>query len=150
MIIRQKSLNNAVRISLVSKLVRWIGYLGVVLFLFTELVGGVSLQIYSHAPSSFDTGTDVRNWSDVLARLPFQISVLGGFYWLIRLFGHFQKGDIFTSATAQALKRLSLFVIFIGINRFLQGLYSGLIDLVSTQGATIPVSYTHLTLPTKA
>ena len=116
---------------------RSIGYLGAALFLLTELTGGISLQLHGNAPSTFEIGVDERSWSERLARLPFQICVVAGFYWLIRLFGYFKKGEIFTERTAGTLKLLSLFVVLIGVNRFLQGVYSGLIELAFTSGENV-------------
>ena len=132
-----ESTQNLEKIRNISTLVRILVVIGTMLFVVVEMLGQVSVEFSNKAPTSFESGTTSRSISYILSRLPYQLSVLGSFYWAFQLFGGFRKGDIFTGFSVKAFRLLSVCVILIGVNSLLFGIYKGVLDLIFSGGQTV-------------
>ena len=137
MINNHESSDNLLKIVRISRFVRAVALLGFIIFIVSLLRGGLSLTLSTDAAPELESGIVGYNLQDMIARIPFILSVVGAFYWLDRLFKCFQHGEIFTVLSVKAFKFLSIFIIAIGMNSVLIGLYGGLIGLTALGGSKV-------------
>jgi len=131
-----ESRKNLKKIGYISAIVRILALIGFILFLGVELFGQISVEFSNKADTNFETGTVSRSASDILSRLPFQLSVVAAFYWTFQLFGGFRKGDIFTDFSVKAFRLLAISVLLIGINKMLLGIYKWGLETLLNFGQT--------------
>lgn len=111
--------------------------LGVTLFVVVEASGQLSVEFSNKAATNFERGHVSRSVTDIVSRLPYQLSVIGAFYWVLQLFGGFRNGDIFTDFSVRAFRLLAVCVILIGVNSLLSGFYKGVLDMIFSGGQTV-------------
>lgn len=135
-----ESTKNLAKIKSISTVVRILALIGLILFIIVQVPGEVSVGASNDAAMSIDINNVPRSLTDILAKLPSQLSVIGAFYWVFRLFGVFRNGDIFTDSSVRASKLLAISVILIGVNSLLFGLYKWGLEMILNGGQTVDLN----------
>jgi len=118
-----ESNRNLSSIRRIARIVQAIALMAMGLFTVMMFMGDVSITVSNNVPAEFKMDLPTRPLEHI-ARLPYLLSALAALYFLFHLFGLFAKGDIFTEGTVKNIRRLSLAVVAIGINKIGTGLYT--------------------------